>query len=224
MLFDEIEKAHPDIFNSMLQILDDGRLTDGKGRLVDFKNTIIIMTSNIGARMLTSAAGRKIGFSTVADEADQDEASREGLYGGKSYDDAKEVVIDELKKTFSPEFVNRVDEIIFFRMLGRDSLIKIVDLLTASVAKRIKDIGIEIELTQEAKELLAKEGYDPQYGARPLRRVIQSMVEDSLSEAILDGVVSAGNIARVDVADGKIVIRNGGPVTGNSVMEEADPA
>ena len=224
VLFDEIEKAHPDIFNSMLQILDDGRLTDGKGRLVDFKNTIIIMTSNIGARMLTSAAGRKIGFSTMADEADQDEASREGLYGGKSYDDAKEVVIDELKKTFSPEFVNRVDEIIFFRMLGRDSLIKIVDLLTASVAKRIKDIGIEIELTQEAKELLAKEGYDPQYGARPLRRVIQSMVEDSLSEAILDGVVSAGNIAKVAVADGKIVIRNGGPVAGNSVTEEADPA
>jgi len=224
VLFDEIEKAHPEIFNSMLQVLDDGRLTDGKGRVVDFKNTIIIMTSNIGARMLTSAAGRKIGFASASDEHDEDEASREGLYGGKSYSEAKDVVIDELKKAFSPEFINRVDEIIFFRMLGRDSLIKIVDLLTASVGKRVSDIGIEIELTQDAKELLAKEGYDPQYGARPLRRVIQSMVEDSLSEAILDGVVSSGNIARVDVEDGKIVIRNGGPVTVVSDSKETEPA
>ncbi len=224
VLFDEIEKAHPEIFNSMLQVLDDGRLTDGKGRVVDFKNTIIIMTSNIGARMLTSAAGRKIGFASASDEHDEDEASREGLYGGKSYSEAKEVVLDELKKAFSPEFINRVDEIIFFRMLGRDSLIKIVDLLTRSVGKRVSDIGIEIELTQEAKELLAKEGYDPQYGARPLRRVIQSMVEDSLSEAILDGVVSSGNIAKVDVEDGQIVIRNGGPVVTAEAPKEEEPA
>jgi ATP-dependent Clp protease ATP-binding subunit ClpC len=224
VLFDEIEKAHPEIFNSMLQVLDDGRLTDGKGRVVDFKNTIIIMTSNIGARMLTSAAGRKIGFASASDEHDEDEASREGLYGGKSYSEAKDVVIDELKKAFSPEFINRVDEIIFFRMLGRDSLIKIVDLLTASVGKRVSDIGIEIELTEEAKDLLAKEGYDPQYGARPLRRVIQSMVEDSLSEAILDGVVSSGNIAKVDVEDGQIVIRNGGPVVTAEAPKEEEPA
>ena len=224
VLFDEIEKAHPEIFNSMLQVLDDGRLTDGKGRVVDFKNTIIIMTSNIGARMLTSAAGRKIGFASASDEHDEDEASREGLYGGKSYSEAKEVVLDELKKAFSPEFINRVDEIIFFRMLGRDSLIKIVDLLTASVGKRVSDIGIEIELTDEAKELLAKEGYDPQYGARPLRRVIQSMVEDSLSEAILDGVVSSGNIAKVDVEDGHIVIKNGGPVIVKSDESDKETA
>ena len=224
VLFDEIEKAHPEIFNSMLQVLDDGRLTDGKGRVVDFKNTIIIMTSNIGARMLTSAAGRKIGFASASDEHDEDEASREGLYGGKSYNEAKAVVIDELKKAFSPEFINRVDEIIFFRMLGRESLIRIVDLLTASVGKRVSDIGIEIELTDEAKELLAKEGYDPQYGARPLRRVIQSMVEDSLSEAILDGVVSAGRIAKVDVSDGQIVIKDGGPSVVTEEKTEADPA
>ena len=218
-------RRHPEIFNSMLQVLDDGRLTDGKGRVVDFKNTIIIMTSNIGARMLTSAAGRKIGFASASDEHDEDEASREGLYGGKSYSEAKETVLEELKKAFSPEFINRVDEIIFFRMLGRDSLIKIVDLLTASVGKRVSDIGIEIELTQEAKELLAKEGYDPQYGARPLRRVIQSMVEDSLSEAILDGVVSAGNIAKVDVENGQIVIKNGGPVTVTAeASKEEEPA
>ncbi|HAW15803.1 MAG TPA: ATP-dependent Clp protease ATP-binding subunit ClpC, partial [Clostridiales bacterium] len=212
VLFDEIEKAHPEIFNSMLQVLDDGRLTDGKGRVVDFKNTIIIMTSNIGARMLTSAAGRKIGFSSVSDDKDEDEASREGLYGGKSYDEAKAVVLDELKKAFSPEFINRVDEIVFFRMLGRDSLIKIVDILTAQVSKRVKDIGIEIRLTDDAKELLAKKGYDPQYGARPLRRVIQSMVEDNFSEALLDGVIKAGCIAEVYADGDEIKIRNAGEI------------
>lgn len=211
VLFDEIEKAHPDIFNSMLQILDDGRLTDGKGRVVDFKNTIIIMTSNIGARMLTSAAGRRIGFAS-ADEKDEDEASREGLYGGKSYADAKETVIDELKKAFSPEFINRVDEIIFFRMLGRDSLVQIVDLLTNSVGKRVKDIGIEIRLTDSARDLLAKKGYDPQYGARPLKRVIQSMVEDNISEALLDEVIKPGCVALVDAVDEEIVVTNAGDI------------
>ncbi|HPJ81035.1 MAG TPA: ATP-dependent Clp protease ATP-binding subunit [Saccharofermentans sp.] len=205
VLFDEIEKAHPEIFNSMLQILDDGRMTDGKGRLVDFKNTIIIMTSNIGARMLTGEAGRKIGFD-LADTSDKDEASRERLYGGKTYDDAKKVVIDELKKTFSPEFVNRVDEIIFFRMLGRDSILKIVDLLTANVSKRVNELGISIKLTDEAKLFLARKGYDPQYGARPLKRVTQAMVEDRFSEAMLDGVIGPGKEALVDVKDDEIVI------------------
>ncbi|MCQ2516373.1 MAG: ATP-dependent Clp protease ATP-binding subunit [Saccharofermentans sp.] len=212
VLFDEIEKAHPEVFNSMLQVLDDGRLTDGKGRVVDFKNTIIIMTSNIGARMLTADAGRRIGFDMATDTSDEDEASREKLYGGKSYDDAKKVVLDELKKAFSPEFINRVDEIIFFRMLGRSSLIKIVDILVNQVGKRIKDIGIEIKLTDSAKELLAKKGYDPQYGARPLKRVIQSMVEDNFSEALLDGVIKAGRIAVVDSIDEEIVITDGGAV------------
>ncbi len=200
VLFDEIEKAHPEIFNTMLQVLDDGRLTDGHGRTVDFRNTIIIMTSNIGARMLTGAEGRKIGFA-IADESDKDELSREGLYGGKSYDEAKKVVIDELKKTFTPEFVNRVDEIIFFRMLGKDSLIKIVDILMKQVGRRIKDLGMDIELTESAKELLAKKGYDPQYGARPLRRVITSMVEDRFSEAMLDGIVKPGHLAIIDAVE-----------------------
>ena len=219
VLFDEIEKAHPEVFNSMLQVLDDGRLTDGKGRVVDFKNTIIIMTSNIGARMLTTAAGRKIGFDMASDDKDQDEASRERLYGGKSYDDAKATVLDELKKAFSPEFINRVDEIIFFRMLGRDSLIRIVDILASQVAKRIRDIGIEIKLTDAAKELLAKKGYDPQYGARPLKRVIQSMVEDNFSEALLDGVISAGRIAVIDADGDEIKISDGGPSEGDMKVE-----
>ncbi len=232
VLFDEIEKAHPEIFNTMLQVLDDGRLTDGHGRTVDFRNTIIIMTSNIGARMLTGAEGRKIGFA-MADDSDSDELSREGLYGGKSYDEAKKVVIDELKKTFTPEFVNRVDDIIFFRMLGKDSLIKIVDILMKQVGKRIRDLGMEIELTESAKELLAKKGYDPQYGARPLRRVITSMVEDRFSEAMLDGIVKPGHLAVIDAVettdpeailaqgsaaeDGKvIVIRDGGELEKSS--------
>ena len=232
VLFDEIEKAHPEIFNTMLQVLDDGRLTDGHGRTVDFRNTIIIMTSNIGARMLTGAEGRKIGFA-MADDSDTDELSRDGLYGGKSYDEAKKVVIDELKKTFTPEFVNRVDDIIFFRMLGKESLIKIVDILMKQVGKRIRDLGMEIELTESAKELLAKKGYDPQYGARPLRRVITSMVEDRFSEAMLDGIVKPGHLAVIDAVettdpeallaqgsaaeDGKvIVIRDGGELEKSS--------
>ena len=239
VLFDEIEKAHPEIFNTMLQVLDDGRLTDGHGRTVDFRNTIIIMTSNIGARMLTGAEGRKIGFS-MADESDKDELSREGLYGGKSYDEAKKVVIDELKKTFTPEFVNRVDEIIFFRMLGKDSLVKIVDILMKQVGKRIKDLGMDIELTESAKELLAKKGYDPQYGARPLRRVITSMVEDRFSEAMLDGIVKPGHLAIIDAVettdpdallaqgsaaeDGKvIVIKDGGELKDTSGVEVEEP-
>ena len=200
VLFDEIEKAHPEIFNTMLQVLDDGRLTDGHGRVVDFKNTIIIMTSNIGARMLTGGEGRKIGFS-MADEKDTDELSREGLYGGKSYDEAKKLVIEELKKSFSPEFVNRVDEIIFFRMLGKAALIKIVDILMNQVGKRIKDLGIEIQMTESAKELIARKGYDPQYGARPLKRVITSMVEDRFSEAMLDGIVKPGHLAIIDAVE-----------------------
>ncbi|SDX55873.1 ATP-dependent Clp protease ATP-binding subunit ClpC [Ruminococcaceae bacterium YAD3003] len=235
VLFDEIEKAHPEIFNTMLQVLDDGRLTDGHGRTVDFRNTIIIMTSNIGARMLVGSEGRKIGFA-MADESDKDELSREGLYGGKSYDEAKKVVIDELKKTFTPEFVNRVDEIIFFRMLGKDSLVRIVDILMKQVGKRIKDLGMDIELTESAKELLAKKGYDPQYGARPLRRVITSMVEDRFSEAMLDGIVKPGHLAIIDAVettdpdallaqgsaaeDGKvIVIKDGGELKDSSGVE-----
>lgn len=222
VLFDEIEKAHPEIFNAMLQILDDGRLTDGQGRTVDFRNTIIIMTSNIGARMLTSAAGRKIGFVTPKTNVDEktgtnfvtiDEASDELLYGGKTFDEAKVVVMEELKKAFNPEFINRVDEIIFFRMLNKNSILRIVDLLLASLSKRISDMGIGLELTQSAKELLARKGYDPQYGARPLKRTIQSLVEDSFSEALLDRVIAAGDVALVDADNDTIVIRKKGGAT-----------
>ena len=201
VLFDEIEKAHPDVFNALLQILEDGRLTDGQGRTVNFRNTILIMTSNIGARLLTSPAGRRIGFDVVKTG---NEGELEHLYGGKTYEEARQLVLDEMKKTFNPEFINRVDEIIFFHMLNRAAVLKIVDIMLGSLRKRIADLGLTLEVTQEAKNLLAEKGFDPMYGARPLRRAIQSMVEDRFSEAMLDGVVKSGDIAVVDVADNEI--------------------
>ncbi|MDD3958894.1 MAG: ATP-dependent Clp protease ATP-binding subunit [Clostridiaceae bacterium] len=232
VLFDEIEKAHPEIFNAMLQILDDGRLTDGQGRIVNFKNTIIIMTSNIGARMLTTSGGRRIGFSIPTKQVDEetgksfvtiDEASNERLYGGKTYDEAKELVLEELKKAFNPEFINRVDEIIFFRMLNKDSIMKIVDLLTTNLSTRISEMGIGIEMTTSAKALLAQKGYDPQYGARPLKRVIQSLVEDKFSQAILDGKISVGDIAVIDVKDGDIAIEAKGIKPKNKRRKAKEP-
>lgn len=206
VLFDEIEKAHPDVFNALLQILEDGRLTDGQGRTVNFRNTVIIMTSNIGARLITSTSGRRIGFDVPGKANGADEASEERRYGGKTYQEARQVVLDELKKTFNPEFINRVDEIIFFHMLSRASVLKIVDIMLASFKKRVADLGIGLEVTDAAKAFLADKGYDPTYGARPLRRVIQSLVEDQFSEAMLENVVAVGSTAVVDVRDDRIVI------------------
>lgn len=200
VLFDEIEKAHPDVFNALLQILEDGRLTDGQGRTVDFRNTIIIMTSNIGARLLTSSTGRKIGFSA------QDENADEIQYGGKSFEDARKLVMDELKKTFNPEFINRVDEIIFFRMLDRDAILQIVDIMLTALYKRVNDLGLTLEVSNDAKAWLAEKGYDPIYGARPLRRVIQAQVEDRFSEAMLEGTIKVGDIAYLDVVDGDLAV------------------
>ena len=211
VLFDEIEKAHPDVFNALLQILEDGRLTDGQGRTINFRNTIIIMTSNIGARLLTTSSGRRIGFDVADSKADDDKENGH-LYGGKTYSEARQLVMDELKKTFNPEFVNRVDEIIFFHMLGRDDMLKIVEIMLSGLHKRIAEVGLEITVTDAAKKLLAEKGYDPMYGARPLRRLIQSMVEDQFSEAMLDGVVHAGGKAIVDAEEDKIVIRGDGSV------------
>ncbi|NCC48446.1 MAG: AAA family ATPase, partial [Clostridia bacterium] len=217
VLFDEIEKAHPDVFNALLQILEDGRLTDGQGRTVHFNHTILIMTSNIGARMLTGSNGRKIGFAPLNHE----NSTREDveLYGGKSYQEAKDLVMDELKKTFNPEFINRVDEIIFFRMLSRDAMLRIVDIMLAGLQKRVADLGLTLEVSDEAKTWLADHGYDSAYGARPLRRLIQSAVEDRFSEAMLDGVVKAGDIARVEVGDSALIVVQATP---DSVHTEAD--
>jgi ATP-dependent Clp protease ATP-binding subunit ClpC len=183
VLFDEIEKAHPDIFNSLLQILEDGRLTDAQGRMVDFKNTVIIMTTNLGTRDISK--GVSVGF------------ARQGESKG-SYDRMKAKVGEELKQHFRPEFLNRVDDIIVFHQLERDEIFQIVDLMIAKVHDRLKDRDMGIELELPAKELLSQRGYDPVLGARPLRRTIQREIEDMLSEKILFGELRAGTIVTVN--------------------------
>ena len=184
VLFDEIEKAHPDIFNSLLQILEDGRLTDAQGRVVDFKNTVIIMTTNLGTRDI--AKGVSLGF---ADSADSQ----------TSYDRMKAKVNDELKTHFRPEFLNRIDDIVVFHQLSQDEIIEIVDLMIDRLDNRLRDKDMAIDLTPAAKQLLAKRGYDPVLGARPLRRTIQREIEDPLSEKMLFGDLKPGEIVIVDV-------------------------
>jgi ATP-dependent Clp protease ATP-binding subunit ClpB len=176
VLFDEIEKAHPDVFNILLQIMDDGRLTDGKGRKVDFKNTVIIMTSNLGSAYLQSE--------NVRSEAAFEEASKQ--------------VLGALHGHFKPEFLNRVDDIVIFRPLGKEQLVKIVDLRLEDLRRLLADRKISLELTEAAKELLFTEGYDPNFGARPLKRAIQKLVQDSLAMKILDGEVLHGDHVIVD--------------------------
>jgi ATP-dependent Clp protease ATP-binding subunit ClpC len=184
VLFDEIEKAHPDIFNSLLQVLEDGRLTDSQGRVVDFKNTVIIMTTNLGTKDISKGAG--LGFANSSDEL-------------SNYERMKAKVGDELKSHFRPEFLNRIDDIVVFHQLLKDEIIQIVDLMIASLDERLKAKDMGIELTQAAKDLLAARGYDPLLGARPLRRTIQREIEDSLSERILFSELNAGEIIVVDV-------------------------
>ena len=184
VLFDEIEKAHPDIFNSLLQVLEDGRLTDSQGRVVDFKNTVIIMTTNLGTKDISKGAG--LGFANSSDEL-------------SNYERMKAKVGDELKSHFRPEFLNRIDDIVVFHQLHKDEIIQIVDLMIASLDERLKVKDMGIELTQAAKDLLAARGYDPLLGARPLRRTIQREIEDSLSERILFSELKAGEIIVVDV-------------------------
>ncbi len=193
ILLDEIEKAHPDVFNILLQILEDGRLTDSKGRTVDFKNTVVIMTSNVGAHTIRKQ--KRLGFTDAGEDAKKDE-----------YQKMKEGIMEELKKTFRPEFLNRVDETIVFHQLEEDHIIKIVDLMLAELSKRVEDLQISLEVTDQAKQLIAKEGFDPMYGARPLRRAIQNMIEDRLSEEMLSGKVKEGDTVMVDAKDGKIVL------------------
>jgi ATP-dependent Clp protease ATP-binding subunit ClpC len=182
VLFDEVEKAHPDIFNSLLQVLEDGRLTDSQGRMVDFKNTVIIMTTNLGTRDI--AKGVSLGFSAGPDSR-------------SDYERMKNKVVDELKQHFRPEFLNRVDDTIVFPQLTQAEIVAIVDLEIAKLDKRLKDKDMGLELTVDAKNLLAKKGYDPVLGARPLRRTIQREIEDVLSEKILYGELKAGEIVLV---------------------------
>jgi ATP-dependent Clp protease ATP-binding subunit ClpC len=183
VLFDEIEKAHPDIFNSLLQVLEDGRLTDAQGRVVDFKNTVIIMTTNLGTRDISKSLS--LGFMNSADALG-------------NYERMKAKVSDELKSHFRPEFLNRIDDIIVFHQLSENEIIQIVDLMIANLENRLKEKDMGIELTAAAKAILAKRGYDPVLGARPLRRTIQREIEDALSEKILFGDIKPGHIIVID--------------------------
>ena len=193
VLFDEIEKAHPDVFNILLQILEDGRLTDGKGKTVDFKNTVIIMTSNVGAHTIKKQ--QSIGFTQSGREAED------------AYERMKNNVMEELKRTFRPEFLNRIDDIIVFHSLGEEHVQRIVKLMLDSVVKRLKDLDVHIEYTDAVAAHLAKEGFDPAYGARPLRRAITKTVEDRLSEEMLKGTIKKGDEVVMDVENGEIVFR-----------------
>lgn len=190
LLFDEIEKAHPDVFNILLQVLDDGHITDSTGRVVDFKNTVIIMTSNAGAENIVTP--KTLGFLSVNDEA-------------HSHEDMKGKVMDEVKRIFKPEFINRIDEIIVFHTLGKEQIGQIVDIMMQAVNKRtLEQMKLSIELDEQAKNYLVEKGYDSKYGARPLRRAIQNEIEDPLAEQILQGKAGQGSRVKVTVKDGKL--------------------
>ena len=197
VLFDEIEKAHEDVWNILLQLLDDGRITDSQGRTVDFKNTVIVMTSNIGARSLT-AMGSKLGFSAEERESDPD--------AEKKFQSAREQVMAELRQTFRPEFLNRIDDIIVFRPLSEEDIREVARRMLKTVSARMETMGIHLDASDEALTELAKEGFDPKYGARPLRRAIQSKVEDAVAEKMLDGTLKAGDTAKLTVEDDHLCV------------------
>ena len=192
VLFDEIEKAHPDVFNILLQILDDGRLTDSKGRTVDFKNTILIMTSNVGAKTIKKQ--KTLGFGTP----DKDKKERD------EYDKMKENIMSELKKQFRPEFLNRIDDIIVFHSLNKEDISQIVKLMCKTLVKRLDEMTIKLEMDEDAIDLIAKSGFDLEYGARPLKRSIQKELENELSELILLGTIKSGDIVEATVKEGKM--------------------
>jgi len=182
ILFDEIEKAHPDVFNLLLQILDDGRLTDGQGRTIDFKNTIVIMTSNLGSDRILEYRG---------------------AFQGERYEQMKQVVLEELRSRFRPEFLNRIDEVIVFHGLTEEHLRRIIDLQLERLKARLKDRRLPLEWTEAAKEYLVRIGYDPAYGARPLKRAIQREVETAMGKALLQGTIRDGQRVKVDHEPGK---------------------
>jgi len=187
ILLDEIEKAHPDVFNLLLQVMDEGRLTDSLGRRIDFKNTIIIMTSNVGTRQLKDF-GKGVGFNTSADVAMDSEFSRS-------------VIQKALNRTFAPEFLNRVDDVIMFDQLSKDSIKSIIDLELKGLFGRVTTMGYKLELSPEAKDFIADKGYDVQFGARPLKRSIQRYLEDQLADIVLEGKLEAGDTILMELVD-----------------------
>ena len=207
VLFDEVEKAHPDVFNILLQILEDGRLTDSDGRVVNFKNTIIVMTSNAGAHSITSS--RTLGFGGSVETV-------------RDYETMKERIMAEVKDVFRPEFINRVDDLIVFHALEPQDIQKIAGLMLSSVTRRLEERGMHLRYNDDVVEYLAKEGYDPNYGARPLRRTIQRTVEDALSEEIIAGRIALGDTVRLNVQDGKIVFAKEGLVKQENNLQPAN--
>ncbi|MCX6375949.1 MAG: ATP-dependent Clp protease ATP-binding subunit, partial [Armatimonadetes bacterium] len=203
VLLDEIEKAHPEVFNILLQVMEDGRLTDAQGRIVDFKNTVLIMTSNIGAQLISGDGG--IGFRS-AKKVDEDARAYEGM---------KNRVTEEMKKVFRPEFLNQGDEVIVFHSLSSAQILQIVELMLNRVRVQLKGQGMSLEASDDVKEVLAKEGFDPAFGARPLRRAVQKVIEDPLSEEILLGRFTDGDTILAELEDGKVVFRK---------AEKAEPA
>ena len=185
------------MWNVLLQILDDGRITDSQGRTVDFKNAVIVMTSNIGAKRLTAAGGR-LGFSAGTEDASQD--------GERQFQEAREAVLGELRQTFRPEFLNRIDDIIVFRALTEEDIREVARRMLRAVSARMEAMGVRLDASDEAVAELAREGFDPKYGARPLRRAIQSKVEDAVAEKLLDGTLKAGDTARLTVEDEKLLV------------------
>ncbi len=190
VLFDEIEKAHPDVFNMLLQILEDGRLTDNMGRVTSFKNCVLVMTSNAGAQQLAST--RSLGF------------GGDNAHKAMDYEDMKNKVMDEIKRIFRPEFLNRLDETIVFHPLDDNHIQQIAQLMLNKIIQRMGERGITLQVDEPAVAYLAKDGFDPQYGARPLRRSIQRKVEDSLSEALVSGTLEEGDSVRMFMEDGKL--------------------
>ena len=211
VLFDEIEKASPDVFNVLLQVLDDGHITDGQGRKVDFKNTVIIMTSNAGARSIVNH--KSMGFK----HGEEEKAPAE------SYEEMKKKVLEEIKHTFRPEFLNRIDDTIVFHPLTEDDILKIVHLMTREIVNRINEnMGVKVEFTEEALKYLAKDGYDPDYGARPLRRALQNQVEDGFAESYLAGGYREGDTVKVDAAEDKLVFTKVAPGEEAKAAEKAE--
>ena len=211
ILFDEIEKAHPDVYNILLQILDDGRITDSKGVTVDFKNTIIILTSNIGSQLLLEGADNPVGFSTGEEiktkiDSDSDLNLKVGGRNNKSeYSFVEQKVMDELKEHFRPEFLNRLDEIIMFRPLS-ENISKIADLIITDLNNRLSDKRISIKLTDSAKKYVIENGYDPSFGARPLKRFIQSSVENIVARAVVENKAKEGDELLIDVVNNELAI------------------
>jgi ATP-dependent Clp protease ATP-binding subunit ClpC len=213
VLLDEIEKAHPEVFNILLQIFDAGTLTDARGRKVDFRNSILVMTSNLGSDLIKRETN--LGFSIKTDEAQSEESS---------YQRMKDKVMDEVKRFFRPEFLNRIDATVVFHQLNRAEILSIVELMIGQVRKELEEKKIALEMTEAAREYLGEKGFDPVMGARPLRRLIQNVVEDNLSEEVLSGRLNAGDVALVDVEDGEIVIRNKSNIEAEIPAEAGTPA